>query len=100
MAQWIARASTWIARMEIVDLASPSDEQRAELEGDERDRSVRLEVPVKGRHVALRDGDQLVASAGLTTTEVEVAGQRFAVVGVGGVIVNAEHRGGGLARRY
>jgi predicted N-acetyltransferase YhbS len=41
----------------------------------------------------------LVAPAGLTTTEVEVDGRRFAVVGLGGVIVNADHRGRGLARR-
>jgi predicted N-acetyltransferase YhbS len=38
-------------------------------------------------------------SAELVTAEVEVAGERFAAVGLGGVIVNAECRGRGLARR-
>ncbi len=36
---------------------------------------------------------------GFTATDVEVAGTRFPVVGIGGVIVNAEHRGRGFARR-
>ena len=89
--------------MEIVDLGRLTDEERAELEGDECDpfdaAGVRLQFRAKDRHVALRDGGRLVASAGLTATDVEVAGQRFAVVGLGGVIVNADHRGRGLARR-
>jgi predicted N-acetyltransferase YhbS len=89
--------------MEIVDLGRLTDEDRAQLEGDERDpfdaAGVTLRYRPKDRHVALRDGGRLVASAGLTAAEVEVAGQRFPVVGLGGVIVNADHRGRGLARR-
>lgn len=89
--------------MEIVDLGRLTAEERAELEGDECDpfdaARVTLRFRPKDRHVALRDGGQLVASAGLTAAEVEVAGRRFAVVGLGGVIVNASHRGQGLALR-
>lgn len=89
--------------MEIVDLGRLTDEERAQLEGDEDDpfdaAGITLRFRGKDRHVALRDGGRLVASAGLTATEVEVAGERFAVAGLGGVIVNAGHRGHGLARR-
>ena len=90
--------------MEIVELGRLTDEQRAELEGDELDPfsadGVTLRFRAKDRHVALReDGGRLVASAGLTATDVEVAGIRFPVVGIGGVIVNAEQRGRGFARR-
>ena len=96
-------ASDWIVGMKIVDLGRLTDEERAELEGDECDpfdaAGVTLQFRPKDRHVALRDGGRLVASAGLTATDVEIAGRRFAVVGLGGVIVNADYRGSGLARR-
>ncbi len=89
--------------MEIVELGRLTDEQRGELEGDELDpfdaTGVTLRFRAKDRHVALREDGRLVASAGLTATEVEVAGTRFPVVGIGGVIVNAKHRGRGFARR-
>ena len=89
--------------MEVVDFGPLTDEERAQLEGDEFDpfdgAGMTLQYRGKERHVALRDEGRLVASAGLTTTEVEVARRRFAVVGLGGVIVNADHRGRGLARR-
>ena len=38
------------------------------------------------------------ASTGMLVVEVEVQVQRFSVVGFGGVIVRADHRGRGLAR--
>ena len=89
--------------IEIVDLGPLSEEERAQLEGDELDpfdgAGMTLQFRQKDRHVVLRDDGRLVASAGLTATEVEVPGQRFAVAGLGGVIVNADHRGHGLARR-
>jgi predicted N-acetyltransferase YhbS len=77
---------------------------RADLEGDELDpfdvAGVTLQFRAKERHVALEDDrGRLVASTGMVITEVEVAGQRFPVVGIGGVIVNASHRGRGLARQ-
>src|ERR1700737_160913 len=102
----MARSSrVWLhSRMEVVEFGRLTDAQRAELEGDERDpfdaEGATLRYRRKNRHVALRDdGGRLIASAGLVTTEVEVAGERFAAVGLGGVIVNAECRGRGLARR-
>lgn len=93
--------------MEVVEVAEfgrLTDAQRAELEGDELDpfdaRGVQLRYRPKDRHVVLRDGrGRLVAAAGLVTTEVEVAGERFTAGGLGGVIVNKEWRGRGLARR-
>jgi predicted N-acetyltransferase YhbS len=89
--------------MEIVELGPLSDLERAQLEGDEQDPfdagGVTLRYRPKDRHVALRDQDGvLVASAGLIVVDVDVAGERFEVVGLGGVIVNAGHRGRGLAR--
>jgi predicted N-acetyltransferase YhbS len=90
--------------MEVVEFGRLTDAQRAELEGDERDpfddEGGTLRYRPKDHHVALRDDrGRLIASAGLLTTEVDVAGARFAAVGLGGVIVNAECRGRGLARR-
>ena len=90
--------------MEILDLGQLTDRQRAELEGAEDDpfdgAGVSLRFRPKDRHVAMRDAaGRLVASAGLTVAEVEVADQRIPVVGLGGVIVNADHRRRGLARQ-
>jgi predicted N-acetyltransferase YhbS len=88
----------------LVEFGRLSPARRAELEGDEADpfdvAGVTLQFRPKDRHVALQDGrSRLVASAGMVVTEVEVAGRRLAVVGFGGVIVSAPHRGRGLARQ-
>jgi predicted N-acetyltransferase YhbS len=91
-------------RMEIVEFGLLSPERRAELEGDETDpfdaAGATLRYRAKERHVAVRDEQgRLVASTGLVVVEVEVADERFPVVGFGGVIVAAAHRGRGLARQ-
>jgi predicted N-acetyltransferase YhbS len=89
--------------MEIVEFGPLSDEQRAQLEGDEVDpfdaAGVQLAFRRKDRHVGLREGGRLVASTGLLEVEAQAGAERFAVVGIGGVIVAAEHRGRGLGRR-
>jgi predicted N-acetyltransferase YhbS len=89
--------------MELVEFGRLTAEQRAQLEGDESDpfggAGDTLVYRPKERHVALSDGGRLVASTGRVSAEVEVAGERFPVVGIGGVIVNAAFRGRGLARR-
>jgi predicted N-acetyltransferase YhbS len=88
--------------VEVLDRGPLSDAQRAQLEGDEHDpfdaAGVTLEFRAKERHVALADNGRLVASTGLTRADVEVSGERFEVVGIGGVIVVAARRGQGLAR--
>jgi len=89
--------------MEIVEFGQLTAGQRGELEGDELDpfeaSGITLQFQRKERHVALRDErGRLVASAGMVIVEVEVAGERFPAVGLGGVIVNAAYRGRGLAR--
>lgn len=78
--------------------------QKRELEGDEEDpfdaAGITLTYRAKERHVALRDEDgSLVASTGMVEVEVEAQGNRFPVVGLGGVIVRAPYRGRGLARQ-
>jgi predicted N-acetyltransferase YhbS len=88
---------------ELVEFGDLSDADRVDLEGDEPDpfdaAGEVLQFRPKERHVGLRGGTgQLVASAGLTRSEVEVAAVRFPVIGIGGVIVTAGHRGQGLAR--
>lgn len=90
--------------VEIVEFGRLTTEQRAELEGDEHDPfdadGVTLRYRPKDRHVALRGGGgRLVASVGMLVLDVDVADERFPVVGLGGVIVNAQDRGRGLARR-
>ena len=89
--------------MPIVEFGRLTEEYRAQLEGDEHDPwgagdSTLLFRP-KERHVAVREHwGRLVASAGMVLVDVEVAAERFPVVGLGGVIVNMHHRGRGLAR--
>jgi predicted N-acetyltransferase YhbS len=90
--------------VEVVEFGEMTAERRVELEGDERDPfdsgRVTLRFRPKDRHVGLRDGaGRLVASTGFVVVEVEVDGLRFAAVGLGGVIVNASHRGRGLGRQ-
>jgi ribosomal protein S18 acetylase RimI-like enzyme len=90
--------------MEPTRFGELTDEDRAQLEGDEPDpfdaAGIDLAFRPKDRHVGIRDDDgRLVASAGFVLTEVEVDGrERLGVLGVGGVIVAAAHRGRGLAR--
>ena len=88
--------------MELVELRRITAQQLAELEGDEDDPwdagSSVLRWRPKAWHAVLRDDDgRLVAAAGLVLTDVEVSGERFAAVGLGGVIVNSHHRGRGHA---
>jgi predicted N-acetyltransferase YhbS len=90
--------------MEVIEFGRLTDTFRHELEGDEPDpfesRGNPLTYRPKDRHVALRDdAGRLVASTGMVVVEVEVEGERFPVVGFGGVIVNATHRGQGLGRK-
>jgi predicted N-acetyltransferase YhbS len=91
--------------MDLVEFERLTDELRAELEGEEPDpwdaaRLQPLEWRPKEHHVGLRDDrGRLVASAGLLVADVEAGGELFAVVGLGGVIVNQHHRGRGLSIR-
>jgi predicted N-acetyltransferase YhbS len=89
--------------MEIVEYGRLTAEHRAALEGDEDDpfggTGSTLHHRPKERHVGIRDDSgRLVASTGMLVIDVEVEDRSFAVVGIGGVIVNAQHRGHGLAR--
>jgi predicted N-acetyltransferase YhbS len=90
--------------VEIVEFGLLTEAHRRDLEGDEQDpfdaRGIGVEFRPKDKHVGLRDGaGRLVASTGMVVVEVEVERERFSVVGLGGVIVNADHRGRGLGRR-
>jgi predicted N-acetyltransferase YhbS len=90
--------------MEIVEFGRLDAARRRELEGEEQDPFDAADSPLvfrpKERHVALRDDrGRLVASTGMVIADVEAGGRRFPVVGIGGVIVAAPHRGRGLARR-
>jgi predicted N-acetyltransferase YhbS len=89
--------------MELVDLGPLSAAQQAELVGEEVDPwgtlGKELEWGPKDAHVALlSDEGRVVAVAGWLISEVEIAGRRLPVVGIGGVIVAARMRGQGLGR--
>ncbi len=91
--------------MEEIEFGRLSDEQYAELVGDEDDpwnaAEFDLEWRPKDYTVAVRDdAGRLLAAAGLVVVDVKF-GARAAipVVGVGGVIVTASHRGRGYGRR-
>jgi predicted N-acetyltransferase YhbS len=90
--------------MDVVESGPMTDEYRHALEGDEPDpfdiTGVTLQFRPKERHAGLQDeSGRLVASTGMVLVDAEIAGERFPVVGLGGVIVSASHRGGGLGRR-
>lgn len=90
--------------MRLIEFGPLTDGRRSELEGDEDDpfgsRGNPLLYGPKDLHVALEDeAGRLVAATGIVVAEVEVGEQRFPVVGLGGVIVNQDHRGRGLGRR-
>ena len=91
--------------MELVELEGDhSEAERAQLVDGESDpfELAHLVLPPgrpKDRRFALRDGGRLVASAGILTARVAVAGETFPVVGIGGVLVTHGRRGEGLFRR-
>jgi len=90
--------------VELIEFGRLTDEQYAELAGDEDDpwnaAEFGLEWLPKDHYVGVRDDDgRLVAAAGLVVVEVQYGAQPPSpVVGVGGVIVTASHRGRGLGR--
>jgi GNAT superfamily N-acetyltransferase len=90
--------------MEVVEFGNLTAGHRRALEGDEPDpfdaAGIGLQFRPKERHVGLQDeAGHLVASTGMVVVDAEVDGERFPVVGLGGVIVSARYRGRGLARR-
>ena len=92
--------------MELIEFGRLTDEQYAELVGNDEDdpwgaAEFELEWLPKEHHVAVRDDDgKLLAVAGLVVVEVQFGAQPpIPVVGVGGVIVTASHRGRGFGRR-
>jgi predicted GNAT family N-acyltransferase len=91
--------------VELIKFGRLSDEQYAELVGEEDDpfnaAEFGLEWLPKDHHVAVRDDDgRLLAAAGLVVVEVQCGAQvPISVVGVGGVIVTASQRGRGFGRK-
>jgi GNAT superfamily N-acetyltransferase len=91
--------------VELIEFGRLSDDQYAALVGDEDDpwnaAEFGLEWLPKDHYVGLRDDDgRLVAAAGLVVVEVQFGARPpIPVVGVGGVIVTASHRGRGYARQ-
>lgn len=88
--------------MKLVEFGRLSAEQYAVLVGDEKDPwdagEISLEWRPKERHVGVCDDHgKLVAVAGLVVADVQFGDrQPIPVVGIGGVIVAAAHRGQGL----
>jgi predicted N-acetyltransferase YhbS len=88
--------------VELVEFGTLSPERYAELVGDEEDPwdagESRLEWRSKERHVGICDDrGRLIAAAGLVVVDVQFGELDPApVVGIGGVIVAAAHRGHGL----
>ena len=88
--------------VDLVDLGRLTEEQYAELVGDEEDPWSAARLPLdwrpKDRHIAMCDDDgKLVAAAGLVVAEVQFGErQPIGLVGIGSVIVAARHRRRGL----
>lgn len=100
-----AGARRYAQLVELIEFGKLSSERYAELVGDEQDpwdaADSTLEWRPKDRHVAVRDDDgMLAAAAGLVVADVQFGEQApVPVVGIGGVIVVARHRGRGLGRQ-
>lgn len=100
-----SRTGAYDDPMHVVEFGQLTDSQQAELEGDEVDPfdagDSALRWRAKDRHVALRGlNGRLVACAGLVIADVQVDYDTvIPVVGLGGVIVSAQHRGQGLGNR-
>jgi len=93
-----------VSRMELVELEGDHTEsERVELHDGEQNpfESAHLGISWEDheRRLVIRDDGRMIACAGLIVAPVEVAGERFDVVGFGGVIVTRTRRGQGLARR-
>ncbi|HTX31511.1 MAG TPA: GNAT family N-acetyltransferase [Solirubrobacteraceae bacterium] len=89
--------------MELIEFGELTPQRRDELQGQETDPFDVGEITVqfrgKDRHVALVDADgTAVASTGWVLGHAQVGDERFAVAGIGGVIVRPEFRGRGLGR--
>jgi predicted GNAT family N-acyltransferase len=100
-----SRRTRTIQAVELIEFGRLSDEQYAELVGDEDDPWHAVEFDLKwlpkDHHIAVRDDDgRLLAAAGLVVVEVQFGAQPpVPVVGVGSVIVNVSNRGRGLGRQ-
>jgi GNAT superfamily N-acetyltransferase len=100
-----ARFSLRPVRVELIEFGRLSDAQYAGVVGDEVDpfdaAQFALEWLPKEHHVGVRhDNGRLLAAAGLVVVNVQFGAQPpIPVVGVGGVIVTASHRGLGLGRQ-
>ncbi len=87
-----------------MELGQLSDEQYAEIIGDEVDPWGVADQPEfewrrKAYHVAVRDDGRLIAAAGLAVADVQFgSGPVIPVVGIGGVIVAERYRGQGFGR--
>jgi predicted N-acetyltransferase YhbS len=57
-----------------------------------------IEWRTKTHHTVRYDGERPIAHVGLLVAAVQVGAEAFEVVGVGGVIVTASHRGTGVLR--
>lgn len=89
--------------MQLIALERLTDAQRHELDagelhpfGDDDD-GLDLDWREKDQYVVLRDGDRLVARAGLLVTHVEIGGATVPIVGLGDVLVSHDRRGQGLS---
>lgn len=91
--------------VEVIELGRLSDEQTAVLVAEEHDpwhaAEFGLEWLPKEHHIAVCDNDgRLLAAAGLVVVDVQFGSEPpVPVVGLGGVIVTASHRGRGLGRQ-
>ncbi len=91
--------------MELVELGRLTEDDWVALAAGEQEPfgpiGAGLQWRTKDRHVALRAAQgRLLAAAGVVKVTVEVdSGERFEVVGLGGVIVNRSLRGRGLMSR-
>ena len=93
-----------VSMLELVELDGDHSDSRARRAPRRRGERVREHPPRHRwedheRRLVIRDDGRLIACAGLIVAPVEVAGERFDVVGFGGVIVTRTRRGQGLARR-
>jgi predicted N-acetyltransferase YhbS len=102
--QFARDASTTLGDVEVIELTDFGPEEYGQIVDGEVDPygtdHLGMDWREKSSHVALVEKGRIIAHAGWVPAHLRAtSGKRVQVVGLGGVMVHRDHRGGGLGHR-